>query len=244
MAQAAFWGFVGGFALVIGAVLTLTVAPSSRLVGLIMAFGSGVLVSAVAYELVGDAYASAGGHGAVALGLAVGALTFFLGDARLERQSRQSSTADSAEGGTGRDIVLGAVLDGIPESIVIGTSLLGGGGVSLAMVAAVFISNLPESIAASDGLARSGTPTVRIFGLWLALSVVCALAAALGYGVVGALPVEVGAFVQAFAAGALLTMLGDSMIPEAYARARQWAGLCLVLGFAVSFGLTALEAAA
>jgi zinc transporter, ZIP family len=238
MAEAAFWGFVGGFALVIGAALTLTVAPGSRLVGLIMAFGSGVLVSAVAYELVGEAFASAGGHGAVALGLATGALTFFLGDARLERQAASQSESGSG----GRDIVLGAVLDGIPESIVIGTSLLGGGSVSLAMVAAVFISNLPESIAASDGLARSGTPPVRIFGLWLALSVVCAVAAALGYGVVGALPASVGAFVQAFAAGALLTMLGDSMIPEAYARARQWAGLCLVLGFAVSFGLTALEA--
>jgi zinc transporter, ZIP family len=93
--------------------------------------------------------------------------------------------------------VLGVILDGIPESIVIGTSLLGGGTVSVAMVAAVFISNLPESIAASDGLARSRTPTVRIFGLWLALSLGCALAAALGYGVVGALPAAVGAFVQA-----------------------------------------------
>src|SRR5262249_1732929 len=154
-----------------------------------------------------------------------------------------SSDAGSSPGGGGRDIVLGAILDGIPESIVIGTSLLGGGTVNVAMVAAVFISNLPESIAASDGLARSGTPAARLFGLWLALCLVCAVAAALGYGIVGALPAGVGAFVQAFAAGALLTMLGDSMIPEAYARARHWAGLCLVLGFAVSFGLTALEAA-
>jgi ZIP family zinc transporter len=171
-------------------------------------------------------------------------LTFFVGDAWIERRSRRSSDARSSEGASGQEIMLGTILDGIPESIVIGTSLLGGAGVSTAMVAAVFISNLPESIAASDGLARGGMPATRILGMWLVLSLVCAVASALGYGIVGALPIGIAAFVQAFAAGALLTLLGDSMIPEAYVRARQWAGLWLVLGFAVAFGLTALEAAA
>jgi ZIP family zinc transporter len=147
-------------------------------------------------------------------------------------------------GGTGGAIALGTVLDGIPESIVIGISLLDGTGVSAAMVAAVVLSNLPEAIAATDGLARAGTPRGRILGLWVALALVSAAAAALGYAVVGRLPGAVAAFVQAFAGGALLTMLGDTMIPEAYAQARRVAGLLLVLGFALAFALSALEAAA
>jgi ZIP family zinc transporter len=235
--EAALWGFVGGIALVLGAIYALVGAPSRRVVGLIMAFGSGVLISAVAYELVAEAFIEAGGTGVGAAGLAIGALTYFGGDLLISRR------APAAESG-GLSIALGAVLDGIPESIVIGISLVGGGGVSVAMVVAVFVSNLPESIAASDGLRTSGLSGGRILGLWIALSFVFAAAAALGYVVVGGLPVAVQAFVQAFAAGALLTMLGNTMIPEAYDRARRWAGLCLVLGFALAFGLVALDASA
>jgi len=245
MLEAAFWGLFGGLALVAGALLTYAVTPQPRTVGLVMAFGAGVLLSAVAYELVGEAFRTAGGHGVVALGTAAGALTFYAGVVRLARRAagRKDPGGAPAAGGAGEGagaIALGAVLDGIPESIVVGVSLLSG-EVSLAMVAAVFVSNLPEAIAATDGLRRSGTHRARVLALWVGLALVCAAAAALGYGVVGALPGAVAAFVQSFAAGALLTMLGDSMIPEAYDQAGRVTGLLLVLGFAVSFGLTALE---
>lgn len=252
MLQAAFWGLVGGIALVIGAVFALVASPSGRLVGLIMAFGAGVLISAVAYELVAQAFLAAGRSGAVGLGLGIGAIAYFVGDMLIARgASRRSSggqapnaaatQAPDTEGG--QAIALGAVLDGIPESIVIGTSMLSGSGVSVAMVVAVFVSNLPEAIAATDDLARSEVPARRIVGMWMVLALVFAVAAAVGFGVVGALPAGVQAFIQSFAAGALLTMLGNTMIPEAYVRARRWAGLCLVLGFALAFGLAAIEAA-
>lgn len=251
MLEAAFWGLVGGLALVLGALLTFVAPPRPRTVGRVMAFGAGVLISAVAYELVAEAFRTAGGHGAVAAGIAAGALTFFAGDVLLARRGAAARTAAGAPAGAAapeadtdaQAIALGAVLDGIPESVVIGVSLLSG-GVSAAMVAAVFISNIPEAVAATDGLVRSGTPRARVLALWGGLALTCAAAAAVGYGVVGALPGAVAAFVQAFAAGALLTMLGDTMVPEAYARAGRVAGLLLVLGFAVSFGLTAAQAAA
>jgi ZIP family zinc transporter len=216
-----------------------------------MGFGAGVLISAVAYELIVEALELAGGTGATAVGLAVGAMTFFAGDTLIERRGRHAAVLDPSTESTprnsvesGQAIVLGAILDGIPESIVIGASLLGSAGVSVAMVAAVFISNVPESIAATDDLVRGGTPGGRILRMWIILTAVFGFAAALGYLIIGALPGTVQAFVEAFAGGALLTMLGDSMIPEAYERARLWAGLCLVLGFALALGLVAIQAQA
>jgi ZIP family zinc transporter len=259
MIEAGFWGAVGGAALVIGAVIALRASLSTRTVGLIMGFGAGVLISAVAYELIIEAIRLAAGTGATAVGMAVGALTFFIGDTLITRRGLarrnmavdrssesppRTETSSSAAAEGGQAIVLGAILDGIPESIVIGASLLGGAGVSVSMVAAVFISNVPESIAATDDLVRGGTPPGRIIRLWVILTAVFGLSAALGYVLVGALPATVQAFVEAFAGGALLTMLADSMIPEAYERARLLAGLCLVLGFALALGLAALQSQA
>jgi ZIP family zinc transporter len=243
MLEAAFWGLVGGIALIIGALITFGVSLKERTIGLIMAFGAGVLISAVAYELVGDAFVSAGSGGVVGLGLAAGALTFFAGDEYISRRGgadRKDAGGDQA-GGNGMAIALGTVLDGIPESIVIGVSLVGGEGVSVPVVTAVFLSNLPEAIASTTGLVQGGMSKTRILQFWGGLAAISALAAAIGYGVVAGLPISVTAFVQAFAGGALLTMLGDTMIPEAYEAAGRLAGIVLVLGFALSFGLSALE---
>src|SRR5690349_183580 len=204
-----------------------------------MAFGAGVLVSAVAFELTAEAV-KGGGWDATAAGLAAGSLTFFLGDRALDRRGgadrkRSSGTGAGAGGGAALGIVLGAILDGIPESAAIGLSLLDGGGVSVAVVVAVFISNVPESLSAAAGL-RATWSRGRILGLWAVVAVVSAAAAAIGYGVLGDASGNWVAFIQAYAAGAILTMLADTMFPEAFeAEGRSpFTGVVTTLGFAVS----------
>ena len=137
--------------------------------------------------------------------------------------------------------MLGIVLDGIPESAVIGLGLLEGTGVSVAVIAAVFLSNLPEAIAATTGLAADGWPRGRILGLWVAVTVVCGLASLLGYAVFDSAGPAALAFVLAFAGGAILTMLADTMMPEAFEHGGKLVGLLTTLGFGLSFALTMLE---
>lgn len=242
MAEAAFWGLVAGSSLLIGAAVTYTLRPSPRTVGLLMGFGSGVLISAVAYELVGEAVHLAGGSGAVAAGLAAGSLSFYFGDRAIAgadggERKRSAATHDSAKH---KALVLGIVLDGVPESIVIGLSLIEGGGISVALIAAVFLSNLPEGIAATSGLERGGMPRRTLNRMWGAITLLTGLSAAIGYAIFADGPDGAIAFTQAFAGGALLTMLANTMMPEAFAEGGRESGLMTALGFAVAFALTAL----
>ena len=236
MLEAALWGFVGGAALLLGAAVGLVWTVPRRVIGLVMAFGAGVLVSAVAFELTAEAV-KGGGWDATAAGLAAGSLTFFLGDRWLDRRGGADRKRSSGPGANGAalGIVLGAVLDGIPESAAIGLSLLDGGGVSVAVVVAVFISNVPESLSAAAGL-RATWSRGRILGLWGIVALVSAASAAIGYGVLGDASGNWVAFIQAFAAGAILTMLADTMFPEAFeAEGRSpLTGVVTTLGFAVS----------
>src|SRR3954447_13201315 len=182
MLDAAWWGFVGGAALLIGALLGIFLRVSYRIIGLVMAFGAGVLISAVAFELAAEAYDRSGGT-AVVLGLLAGSLTFFVGDWFIDRAGghrRKSPTGPQAGAGP-MALVLGALLDGIPESAAIGVSLLGGGTVGVSVVAAVFMSNIPESMSASAGLKKSGRSTGYVLGLWCAVLAASTLAAGLGY---------------------------------------------------------------
>lgn len=239
MLLAGFWGFVGGFALLVGAVLGLRVGASNRLIGLVMAFGAGVLVSAVAFELTEEAFAG-GGSAAVVPGLLGGALTFFAGDWVLDHRGgnhRKRSDGQQAAGAAGA-IVLGSLLDGIPESVAIGVSLLDGGAVGLPVVAAVFLSNVPESLSAATGLRKAGHSTRWILGLWTAVALASAVAAALGYALLGGVPPTVIAIIQAFAAGAILTMLADTMMPEAFEHGGAAVGVVTSLGFTVAFLLS------
>jgi zinc transporter, ZIP family len=221
--------------------LTFAIRPGRRIVGLLMGFGSGVLISAVAYELVGEAFQVAGGSGAVAGGLAAGALTFYFGDLAITRRGGGQRKAMDAQHDPSRStaLVLGTVLDGIPESIVIGLSLIEGGEVSVAVIAAVFMSNLPEAIGASTGLERAGILRGRIYGMWAAITAITTIAAAVGFGLFDGASDGLVAFTQAFAGGALLTMLANTMLPEAFEKGGREAGLLTVLGFAVAFALTA-----
>jgi len=238
--EAAWWGFVAGAALLLGAVVGIFLPIPGRIVGLVMAFGSGVLISALAFELTSEAY-DKGGAPAVVLGLLAGSAVFFAGDWFIDRRGghRRKSPTGHQAGAGGMALVLGALLDGIPESAAIGVSLLGGGAVGAAMVAAVFLSNIPESLSASSGMKRAGRTTGYIFALWLAVTLASTVAAALGFALLGGASPLAVAVIQAFAAGAILTMLADTMLPEAVEHAGQFVGVLAVLGFTAAFLLSA-----
>lgn len=239
MIEAAFWGFVGGGALLIGALLGLLVPTSQRTIGLVMGFGAGVLIAALAFELTDEAF-KLGGTDAVAVGLALGALAFYAGDTIIDRRGgdHRKRSGGEQEGGAAGAIVLGALMDGIPESVAIGVSLLAGDGVGVAVVAAVFLSNVPESLSAATGLRKAGHSRTWILGLWGLVAVTSAVAAAAGYALLGdASPNLVGG-IQAFAAGAILVMLADTMMPEGFQHGGKAVGLVTALGFTVAFLLS------
>jgi ZIP family zinc transporter len=243
MGEAFFWGLVAGSSLVLGGLIALVLPMNRRLLGLVMGFGSGVLISAVAYDLVGEAADTSAGSGGVALGLFSGATAFFLGDEVIDRMGgadRKSREGEQAEGSP-LAIVLGIVLDGIPESVVIGLTLLEGPGVGVAVLVAVFISNLPEAIAATTGLSITGWSGRKITALWTGVALVSALAALAGYGLFGDASPSAIAFVLAFAGGAILTMLADTMMPQAFLYGGKLVGIVTTFGFAVAFAISALE---
>jgi ZIP family zinc transporter len=231
------WGMLAASSLVIGALLAIWLKISLRVIGLIMAFGAGVLISAVAFDLVEEAAGDASGDGLAALGLFVGCGVFFGGDqliARLGGAKRKDATGDQ-EGGSAMGIVLGSVLDGIPESMVIGLTIFQGGKVGAAYLAAVFISNLPESISSTSGLLTSGWKKSRILWMWIGIAVVSGVASLAGYGLFQNASGGTVAFVLAFAAGAILTMLADTMMPEAFQHGGKLVGVVTTLGFAVAY---------
>jgi ZIP family zinc transporter len=236
------WGTLAASSLLLGGLVALRWNVSNRVLGLVMAFGAGVLISAVAYDLVEEAFETSNGAGGVGLGLAAGALTFYAGDAWLDRRGAADRKRSH---GTGSEdvalpLVLGIVLDGIPESIVIGVGLLGGEGVSLAVLVAVFLSNLPEAIAATAGL-RPSMRTGRILLLWVVVVAVSGLSSLAGYALFDGASGDVLAFVIAFAGGAVLTMLADTMMPEAFEHGGRSVGLLTTLGFGLAFAISQLE---
>ena len=243
MTEAFLWGALAASSLMIGGVLALAFRVSGRLVGLVLGFGAGVLISAVAYELVEEAFTASKGSTWVAVGLFAGALVYYAGDELIDRRGgeKRKSMGGEQEEGTALAIVLGIVLDGIPESVVIGLTLLEGGSVSVAVLVAVFLSNLPEAIGATSGLAVAGWRSWRILTLWGIVILVSALSALAGYGLFGDASPDTVAFVLAFAGGAILTMLAETMIPEAYLRGGKAVGLVTTFGFAVAFGVSALD---
>jgi len=218
------WGALAASSLVIGALLGIARRWPDVLIGLVLAFGAGALISAVSFDLLEEGV-QVGGNAAVGAGLAAGALTYFA-----------ASRALPDTGGTA--LALGAFLDGIPEQAVLGIGLASGEGVSVGLLAAIFVSNLPEAIGSASAMQA---PKRRIIALWVAVAVVCTIATVAGYAIADVTGGTLRAGIDGFAAGALLVMLIDSMIPDARAKGGAKAGLATVLGFAVAFGLTAME---
>ncbi|MDP9391238.1 MAG: ZIP family zinc transporter [Actinomycetota bacterium] len=242
--EAGLWGLVGGGALVLGALIAWFVPVRPRVVAAVMAFGSGVLISAVAFDLMQEA-AATGGLVPTAAGFLVGAVLYVLASLALERlgarhrkRSQGQQPSEDQIPGSGAAIAVGALLDGVPESVVLGLGLLGGGAVSLPVLAAVFISNVPEGMSSAAGMKRSGRSARYVFGVWGGIAVASGLSALLGYLLVGGAPPEVEAVITALAAGAILTMIADTMIPEAFEQTHAWTGLITTLGFLVAFALT------
>jgi ZIP family zinc transporter len=239
MGEAFFWGAVAGGALLLGALIAIRRPVAERTLGSVMALGAGVLMSAVAYDLVQEASVTSERGWIVAAGLAAGALVFYGGDAVIDGaggEHRKRSSGQQAEGSP-MAIVLGAVLDGIPESIVLGVGLLAGEGVSAAFIVAVFLSNLPEGLAATSGLLTAGWTRARVLRMWAAVVAVSALAALVGFAVFDAAGPSTIAFVLAFAGGAVLTMLADTMMPEAFEHEGKLVGLFTTAGFALAFSI-------
>ena len=243
MAEAFFWGLLAASSLMVGGLLALQIDIPERVLGLIMAFGAGVLISAVAFELVEEAFETSSGSLEVASGLLAGALTFYVGDVLIDRMggSERKRMSGGQGSGSALAIVLGIVLDGIPESIVLGLSILTEGSVSVAFLAAVFLSNLPEAIAATTGLSAGGWARARILGLWALVMLVSGLASLAGYALFDTASPRLLSFVLAFAGGAVLTMLTDTMIPEAYEHGGRFVGVVTTIGFGTAFALSALE---
>ncbi len=234
--------FAGGASL-LGAALGYWVRFPRKIIAGIMAFGSGVLISALSFELMEDAFNQAGLL-PTAIGFFAGALAYsgvnwllsLKGAKDRKRSSGQPSEDDSE--GSGTAIAVGALLDGIPESMAIGLTMLGGGVVSMATVLAIFISNIPEGLSSAAGMKDAGRSTAYIFGVWGAIAVLAGLSALVGYSVYINLPVGARAATTAVAAGAILSMLAETMIPEAFEGTHDWAGLITCAGFVCAFALS------
>jgi ZIP family zinc transporter len=240
MLEAFGWGAVGGSTLLVGALVAYLLAPSRSVIAVVMALGTGVLIGSVSFELINEALKTRT-VAWVALLVLVGAAVFTVGDWLLERGGggdRKDPSGAQTEG-TPLAIVLGTVLDGIPESFVLGLTVLHG-GVSLSLLAGVALANLPEAMSSSSGLKAAGWPRRRVMLMWLAVVVVSALSAAAGYVVLDPASAHIGALVQAFAAGALLAMLADTLLPQAYAVEGVLTGPLVVVGFAGSLALSAV----
>jgi ZIP family zinc transporter len=243
MLNAFFWGLLATSSLILGGIIASRFSLSKRTIGIIMGFGAGTLISAISYELIFESVKLARGTGFPAFGFFAGAFTFFFADKLIGKfgAGNRMDVETSASSKLIVPMVLAIILDGVPESIVIGLGIFEGGAVSLAMLVAVFISNLPEAIAGSTGMKASGWSRKKIILLWSFIALFCAVSTVAGFALFSGASDQWLSFIQAFAGGAILMMLANSMIPEAYEHGGKLAGVFTVLGFFLSVSMVILE---
>jgi zinc transporter, ZIP family len=232
MLEALAWGAVAASSLLIGALLGILRRWPTRAIGLVLGFGAGALISAVSFELAQEGV-RVGGGAAVGVGLGVGALTYYICDTEIERRSGDSDA--------GASLALGAFLDGVPEQLVLGLGIALGDGVSAGLLGAIFVSNLPEAIGSATAMQSAGRARRDVILLWTGVAVLCTIASGVGFAIADTASDTLKGGINGFAAGALLVMLVDSMIPEATRQAGRTTGLVTTLGFAVATGMSGIS---
>jgi len=240
MFQIILYGAISGLALLGGAWLGTALNLKEKTLAELMAFGAGVLVCALTFGLMEEAFGH-GGFDATIAGFLGGGLTFIFGDYWVHRiGAKRHKHAPRPEGAddSGEVMILGELLDGIPESLALGIALFNGQGKGLLMLVAIVLSNFPEGIASIPGLRREGFTKGRIYLMWGLVALAVFAAAVLSYVFLTGLSSHVIGIIEAFAAGAILAMLADSMMPEAFAEGGFTVGLFTVLGFLVAFVLS------
>jgi zinc transporter, ZIP family len=243
MFNAFLWGLLATSSLILGGVIASRFSLSKKTIGVIMAFGAGTLIAAISYELIFESIKLAPLSGFPAFGFFTGAAVFFFADKLIEKLGAKEpmDIGASHQSGLVVPMVLAIILDGIPESIVIGLGIFESGTVGLTLLVAVFVSNMPEAIAGSSGMKANGWSRKKIILLWLIIAVVCALATLAGYSLFSSASNLWLSFIQSFAGGAILIMLANSMMPEAYEHGGKMAGIFTVLGFFGSVCMVMLE---
>jgi ZIP family zinc transporter len=230
------WGLVAAVALPLGAVVGCFAKLPQRVVAGIMAFGAGALITALSIELMLDAYEKAGlGIASVAFG--GGALLFTLADIAINKWEKSHKTSTSQKnankGSRGLSIAAGSLLDNIPEMLVLGMGM-SSGQPNLVILVAIFVSNFPEGLGSGAQLKQAGKPSGFIVGLWICIGLLAALSAVIG-NLVFSGSTSGMAIANAVAAGAMLAMIVDTMIPEAYQESHEYSGLITAFGFLVAF---------
>jgi ZIP family zinc transporter len=234
------WGGFASSSLFLGQALATPLAGSKKAIGLMMGFGAGTLLSAVAYQLVPEVSFQ---HGdGVGVAFALGAITYYTADRIVDSEGGDNRQRVDSEPATDAPwaMFIGALLDGLPESFVLGITLAFGGTINVAFLAAVFVSNIPQGVAGTNSLRAAGVPDRRVTRGWLLLTLASALLAALGFVLAEHLRLE-GLYAEAFAGGAVLTMLADSMMPEAFRHGGRSVGLITVLGYFVAAALAVAQ---
>jgi len=244
MTKVLIFAFLTGFSLILGVIIGTSFKISQRTIAAIMAFGTGVLICALTFGLMEESFKH-GGFDAIAIGFLIGGIVFILGDILIHkyggRNYKKKKHFISVRETNGKAIILGAALDGIPESIALGISLLSKNGIGLLMVTAIFLSNLPESLSSINDLKEEGLSKKRIYLTWSVVSAIGILTTILSFIFLKNLNLNIRGIIESFAAGAILAMLADSMMPEAYEEGGFLIGFLTILGFLTAFILLKLS---
>jgi ZIP family zinc transporter len=243
MLTALLYGLAASSALIIGAALGTRFSPPRTVTGVLLAFASGALISALAFELFEEAY-HLGGVARSGLGLLAGAAAFVATDTALDRYVAGESgpeerevVTEGARTGVGWALLAAVTLDGVPENLALGVSLVEGASVSL--LVAIFASNLPEALVGAVAMREEDRSARMVLGTWAACAVLLTLAVVAGRTLAGGLDDSVLAVALGFAGGAVLASLADTLMPEAFEHGRPFNAFATAAGFFLSFVLAA-----
>jgi ZIP family zinc transporter len=241
--EAFLWGLLVGSGLIIGAVTSYFLNFRHRFIATVMGFGSGILIAVLAFDLTEKAYIH-GGFTTAVTGFLAGAVLFsianwFLSGRGAKHRKRCSECIVQFEeykkGGNELAIAIGSIMDSIPEAIIVGISLAGGAEIGKSVLIGFLLANIPEGLSSVSGMKKSGHSAQYIFGVWGGITLLTGIGGVLGYSVFGSLPDTINAFIIALAAGGMLSLVAETMIPEAFEEAPSFIGVIVALGFMVFY---------